>query len=89
MGARLDRRGFGPPVCRGLSASNTTRPNFDKELGTAAMFFNKLHNPLRVVLFDPINHEAVGRQQAQHGAVIDGLKRANPGIELLLGKVGL
>jgi len=53
------------------------------------MFLNKLHNPLYVVLLQPVNHEPVWCEQAQHITVVNGLKRANPGVELLLGKLCL
>src|ERR1700675_3242248 len=32
----------------------------------------------------PVDHETIGRQQAQAGAALDGLERFDPGVELLL-----
>ena len=89
MGARLNWRRFGSPARLRSSAAATARPNLDKQLRSASVFFNKLQNSLCVMLFDPVNHKAVRCQQTQHISVIDGLKRADPGIELLLGKVSL
>jgi hypothetical protein len=40
-----------------------------------------------MMLLQPVDHEAVGREQAQDTTVIDGLQGANPGVELLLGKL--
>ncbi len=33
---------------------------------------------------DPVDDEAVGRQQFEHAFALDGLQRAHPGVELLL-----
>ena len=41
------------------------------------------------MLLQPVNDEAVGGEEAQNGAVFDGLKRANPGVEILLGELRL
>jgi hypothetical protein len=64
-----------------------TGSNLDTQFSAGTVILNQLQKPLYVMLFQPINHEAVWRKQAQHPAVVDGLKRADPGIELLLGKL--
>ncbi len=35
------------------------------------------------MLIDPIEHEMIGCKQAQGVAILDGMQRSNPGIELL------
>ena len=35
------------------------------------------------VLVDPVDDVTIGRQQAQPAAVLDGLQRADPGVEVL------
>ena len=41
------------------------------------------------VLCEPIDDESVGGEQAQHAVFFDGLQRAHPRIELLLGNLRL
>ena len=89
MGARLNWRGFGAPARHRPGASATTGSNLDTQFGAGPVILNKLQNPLNVMLLQPINHEPVGCKQTQHSTVIDGLKRAYPGVELLLGKLRL
>ena len=38
---------------------------------------------------DPVDDEAIRRQQFHERAVLHELQRPNPGVELLLGKLGL
>ena len=38
---------------------------------------------------DPVDDEAIRRQQPQRAVSFDGLQRPNPGVELLLGQLGL
>ena len=35
------------------------------------------------MLIDPITHEMIGCKQAQGVAILDGVQRSNPGVELL------
>ena len=42
-----------------------------------------------MMLLQPVNYEAVWRQQAQNLAVIDSLQGTNPRVELLLWKLRL
>ena len=42
-----------------------------------------------MVLLQPIDDKPVWREQAQDLAVVDRLQGANPGVELLLGKLRL
>src|SRR5687767_6610015 len=39
------------------------------------------------VLREPVDHEAVGREQAQHAVLFDRLQRTHPGVELLFGNL--
>ena len=39
------------------------------------------------MFLDPLHDETVGRQQSHRTAFLDGLKRSDPGIELLLGEL--
>ena len=41
------------------------------------------------VLLDPADHETVGREQLELTVALDGLQRAHPGVELLLGDFAL
>ena len=49
----------------------------------------QLENPIEVVLPQPVDDEAIRREQAQQAVVIDRLQGADPGIELLLGQLYL
>ena len=89
MGAGLDRRGLWPPVLRWLGTPSAARAHLDKQLSAAPIFRNELQNSLDVMLLEPVNNEAVRCEQTQHFAVVDCLQGANPGVELLLGKLGL
>ena len=66
-----------------------SRTDFNHKLCAATAFFHKLQHPLQVVVLQPVDDKAVGSQQAQDSPVIDRLKRPNPGVELLLGQLGL
>ncbi len=41
------------------------------------------------MLLQPVDDETIRREQAQQGIVVDGLQRADPGVELLLGELYL
>ena len=49
---------------------------------------DQLGDPAGDVLVDPIDDEAVRREQTQGVAVLDRLQRADPGVELLLRQLG-
>ena len=53
------------------------------------MLFHQLENSLQVMLLEPVDDEAIWREQAQRGTFVLGLKRPNPGVELLLRKLRL
>ena len=53
------------------------------------MFFDEHQYSLQVMLLQPVNNKAIGCEEPQDVAVIHGLQRANPGVELLLGKLRL
>ena len=44
---------------------------------------------LHVVLLQPVNDKAIGRQQPQDAAVVNGLQWSNPGVKLLLRELCL
>ncbi len=65
------------------------RANFEQQIRLAAAFRHQLENSLQVVLLQPVDDEAIGRQQPQLVTVLDRLQRPNPGVELLLGQLCL
>ena len=48
-----------------------------------------LANALEAVRLNPVDDEAIRREELELRAVLDGLQRPNPGIELLLGELTL
>ena len=49
----------------------------------------QLADPLVQVLADPLHHEAIRREQAQHAVGLDRLQRPHPDVEQLLRDLGL
>ena len=66
-----------------------SRTDFDDDLGSATGGVDQFFYPADVMFVQPIHDETIGCQQFQYGAVFNGLQRANPGIELLLGQLCL
>ena len=85
MTGRLDGRGFRAVFAR-RRRRRRSPPGADlyNQLGAAAAFFDELQDSLNMVLLQPVDDKSIRREEAQHAAVIDGLKGPNPGIELLL-----
>ena len=95
--ARADDQAIGPARARGHGRSDcaayrgAARAHLDRDdRGVSrTLIAQQLADPRQQILVDPVDDESIRRQQLQRAGPLERLQRTHPGIELLLGKLGL